>query len=75
MLLFEFAAINSMVSLQYETNEQADCISLISGVNLCKAIKKFHLLVLIFGLTLIGFLMYRDQLLNQIKEIKTSKDT
>ncbi len=64
-----------MVSLTYETNEKADCISLISGINLCKAIKKFHLLALIFGLTLIGFLMYRDQLLNQIEEIKKDKDT
>jgi len=56
-------AFNSMVSLKYETNELTDCISLVSGIDLCKAIRTFHILAILCGLTFIGLLIYRKQIL------------
>jgi hypothetical protein len=36
--LFAYAIVNTMVSLKYETNSPDDCISIISGIDLCKSI-------------------------------------
>jgi hypothetical protein len=61
-------AFNSMVSLKYETRELTDCISLVSGIDLCKAIRTFHILAIICGLTFIGILIFRKRILNQKRE-------
>jgi len=60
--LFEFMAFNSMVSLKYETNELTDCISLVSGIDLCKAIRTFHILAILCGLTFIGLLIFKNRI-------------
>ena len=52
-----------MVSLKYETRELTDCISLVSGIDLCKAIKTFHILAILCGLTFIGILIFRKGIL------------
>jgi len=64
--LFEFMAFNSMVSLKYETNELTDCISLVSGIDLCKAIRTFHVLAIICGVTFIGLLIFKKRILKTI---------
>ena len=61
--LFEFMAFNSMVSLKYETKELTDCISLVSGIDLCKTIKVFHFLAIISGLVFIGLLVFKKRIL------------
>jgi len=63
ILLFEFMALNSMVSLKYETNELTDCISLVSGIDLCKAIKIYQILASLCGLTFLGLFIYRKRIL------------
>jgi len=55
-------AFNSMVSLKYETNELTDCISLVSGIDLCKAIRTFHILAILCGLTFIGLLIFKNRI-------------
>ncbi len=57
-----------MVSLKYETNELTDCISLVSGVNLCIAIKTFHISAIFSGLAFIGLLIFKNRILNQQSE-------
>ncbi len=57
--LFEFMAFNSMVSLKYETKELTDCISLVSGIDLCQTIRKFHVLAITCGLSFIGLLIFK----------------
>ena len=52
-------AFNSIVSLKYETRELTDCISLVSGIDLCKAIRTFHIVAILCGLTLTGQLICR----------------
>ena len=51
-----------MVSLKYETSELTDCISLVSGINLCKAIRTFHILAILCGLIIILILFYRKRI-------------
>jgi hypothetical protein len=63
---FEFMAFNSMVSLKYETNELTDCISLVSGIDLCKAIRTFNILAIICGVTFIGLLIFKKRILKTI---------
>jgi len=57
-----------MVSLKYETRELTDCISLVSGIDLCKAIRTFHILAILCGLAIIGLLIYRKRILKQKSE-------
>ena len=54
-----------MDSLKYETEKLTDCVSLVSGINLCQAIKIFHALAILCGLTLIGILIYRNRILKK----------
>ncbi|QCX39563.1 hypothetical protein FF125_14350 [Aureibaculum algae] len=61
--LFEFMAYNSMVSLKYETHELNDCISLVSEIDLCRAIRTFHIIAILFGLTIMGLLIYKKRIL------------
>jgi hypothetical protein len=42
--IFIFEIFNMMVSLKYETENMNDCISLITGDDLCKEIKVFKIL-------------------------------
>ena len=37
--IFAFGVVNSMVSLKYETNSPDECISTVTGANLCDAIE------------------------------------
>ncbi|RCS28238.1 hypothetical protein DUT90_01260 [Polaribacter sp. WD7] len=61
-------ALNSMVSLKYETRELTDCISIVSGIDLCNAIRTFHILAILCGLTIIGLMIYRKRILKQKSE-------
>ena len=38
-IIFVFGVINTMVSLKYETDSPGDCISTVTGIDLCEAIK------------------------------------
>ncbi|WP_231874723.1 hypothetical protein, partial [Polaribacter atrinae] len=67
--LFEFMAFNSMVSLKYETRELTECISLVSGIDLCNAIRTFHILAILCGLTFITLLIYRKRILKTTEKI------
>ena len=58
-----------MVSLKYETHELTDCISLVSGIDLCKAIRTFHILAIFCGLTFIGLLIYRKRILKTTEKL------
>jgi len=44
--VFAFGIINTMVSLKYETNNPTDCISLVTGHDLCLTIQVFKGLIL-----------------------------
>ena len=41
--IFVFGIVNTMVSLKYETDSPKDCISKITGVNLCNSIQNIKI--------------------------------
>jgi len=59
-----------MVSLKYETNELTDCISLVSGIDLCKTIKVFHFLAIVSGL-----IIFKNRILKQSKNNSEKKSS
>ena len=63
IFFFEYIVLNSMISLKYETNELSDCISMITGINLCEKIEKFHFFAFFSFLGLIILLFFRKRIL------------
>ncbi|MEZ4778585.1 MAG: hypothetical protein R2786_04310 [Flavobacteriaceae bacterium] len=60
-----FGVLNTMVSLKYETNNLTDCISLVSGTDLCLTINVFRGLTILFIIVFILLLIYRKKLLRK----------
>ncbi|WP_114785037.1 hypothetical protein [Botryobacter ruber] len=59
-VFFIYTVFNNMVSLKYETDEPGACISKITGIDLCEAIK-FHKIAALASLLLaIALLYYRE---------------
>jgi len=53
-----FGIINTMVSIKYETENPGDCISAISGANLCSSITRFEIIIAVNVLLIIGLLIF-----------------
>lgn len=58
-LVFAFGVVNTMVSLKYETNSPNECISTVTGTNLCESIKFDKIAALTLFLLTIVVLNYR----------------
>ena len=65
LLFFAFEILNMSVSLKYETNNSNDCISSISGADLCLTIKVFKWLSGICLIGLISLLFLKDRIFKQ----------
>lgn len=63
--LFSFGIVNTMVSLKYETADMGDCISSVSGADLCLTIKIFKGLIVICIVGLITLLFFKKRILKQ----------
>lgn len=63
--LFVFGIINTMVSLKYETENPTDCISSVTGQDLCLTINVFKRLILICVVILILLFVFRKRLLGK----------
>ena len=61
--IFIFEIFNMMVSLKYETENMNDCISLITGDNLCKEIKVFKILSAITILLVCLILIFKKKII------------
>lgn len=59
-----FGMINTMVSQKYETENSTDCISLVSGQDLCLTIQVFKALIFACVVTIILLLVFRKRFLN-----------
>lgn len=57
--IFSFGIINTMVSLKYETNSPNDCISLVTGQDLCLTIQVLKGLIITCILTIILLMVFR----------------
>ncbi len=52
-----------MVSLKFETENPNDCISLVTGQDLCLSVQIMEFLIAVFILIIIGLLVYKNRLL------------
>ena len=63
VLIISLGIVNSMVSLKYETGSSKDCISNISGTDLCISIKIMKILNAIALLSLYALLLFKNKIL------------
>jgi len=59
-----FGIINTMVSLKYETKSPSDCISLVTGQDLCMTIQMLKALTVAFVLIIMLLLVFRKRILS-----------
>ncbi|WDF48040.1 hypothetical protein PQ459_06045 [Chryseobacterium sp. KACC 21268] len=57
-----FAVVNIQVSLKYETENMKDCISLISGRNLCQELLVSKIIIVICLIIVSGMLSFRNRI-------------
>ncbi|MCD9853709.1 hypothetical protein LUD75_03280 [Epilithonimonas sp. JDS] len=57
-----FAVVNIQVSLKYETENMKDCISLISGRNLCQELLASKIVIVICLIIVSGMLSFRNRI-------------
>ncbi|MCS3868103.1 hypothetical protein J3D55_001019 [Chryseobacterium ginsenosidimutans] len=61
--IFYFGIFNSKVSLQYETNDPGDCVSQISGRNLCQDIEQMKILIAIDIIVIVLLMLFRKKII------------
>lgn len=57
-----FAVVNIQVSLKYETANMKDCISLVSGRNLCQDLLVSKIIIVICLIIVSGMLSFRGRI-------------
>jgi high-affinity nickel permease len=60
-----FGVVNTMVSVKYELESSADCISPISGVDLCYALSKYKSITAVFTLAILVMVIFRKKIIKQ----------
>lgn len=63
--LFVFSIINTEVSLKYETKHPNECISLVTGQNLCLTIKVMQGLIVLCILIITTLLVFKKNILKR----------
>jgi hypothetical protein len=63
--LFLFSLVNTSVSLQYETNDNGDCISQVTGQDLCFTINIILFMLATCCIGLILFAVFRKRLIKK----------
>jgi amino acid transporter len=72
-LVAPYGIVNTMVSLKYETENIQDCVSNVSGENLCDTIRNLKI-VFVFCVSLLIFLIYFRKKILKPKLTKEIKD-
>lgn len=63
ILVAPFGIVNTMVSLKYETENIQDCVSNVSGENLCDTIRNLKIVFVLCVLLLIFLIYFRKKIL------------
>jgi hypothetical protein len=63
--LFAFGIINTMVSLKYETENPTDCISSVTGQDLCLTINIFKGLILVCVILIIALILLKKRFIDK----------
>lgn len=64
-LIFGFGIINTMVSLKYETNFGNECVSTISGDNLCNSLRNIKYLFYIDLIAIFILLLFQGKIIKK----------
>ena len=64
-LIFGFGIINTMVSLKYETNFDKECVSTISGDNLCNSLRNIKYLFYIDLIAIFILLLFQGKIIKK----------
>ena len=62
---FALGILNSMVSLKYETENLTDCISKVTGTDLCLTITVFKVLTVLSALSFVGLLIFKNRIVKR----------
>jgi hypothetical protein len=60
-----FGLVNTLVSIKYETENPGDCISSVSGDDLCSAINRFEIIIVINILIIITLIIFRKRIIKK----------
>lgn len=63
--LFALGIVNTMVSLKYETENPGDCISTISGTDLCNAIRNMKRNIVIDLILLVVLFIFKSKIIKK----------
>ncbi|MDP9956724.1 hypothetical protein J2X97_002383 [Epilithonimonas hungarica] len=63
ILVSVFGVINTQVSLKYETENPTDCISVITGRDLCLWIKSLKIIIIVCLILTSGLISFRYKLI------------
>jgi ABC-type Mn2+/Zn2+ transport system permease subunit len=61
--VFTFGIINTMVSLTYETKNPTDCVSLVTGQDLCLTIQVLKALIVACIASIVLLIIFRKRIL------------
>ena len=59
ILVSVFGVINTQISLKYETGNPKDCISLVTGRDLCLLIKSLKIIIIVCLILTSGLISFR----------------
>jgi hypothetical protein len=65
IFLFPYGILNTIVSLKYETDKASDCISVISGDNLCESIRNMKVYFIISVILTAILIIFKRRILMQ----------
>lgn len=54
-----------MVSLKYETDNPGECISIVTGVDLCKAIRNMKIYAVVDSIIIIILLIFKNKIVKK----------
>ena len=65
ILVAPYGIVNTMVSLKYETENIQDCVSNVSGENLCDTIRNLKIIFVFCLLLLVCLIYFRKKILKR----------
>ncbi|OOV16598.1 hypothetical protein BXU10_20830 [Flavobacterium sp. LM4] len=65
ILVAPYGIVNTMVSLKYETENIQDCVSNVSGKNLCDTIRNLKIIFVFCLLLLVCLIYFRKKILKR----------
>ena len=63
--IFVFGIVNTMVSLKYETDSPKDCISKITGVNLCNSIQNIKIYIALDIILILLLILFKNRIIKK----------